>query len=508
MSSFFKFIIILLIGILLPLFSIATEECEWSETYHYWWKQHFSEQNRYNLGLPNSDPDNDKINNFQEYAFLLSPVQSNLNWCTISGSSNITFEYLRPKNIIDIDYNHWCGKNLFHLTYSIPNIFISNNVEKVFFTKTDQTTYFFKTTLKYTQGTNSPSIICWGDSLTDGGYPPFLRSLVDSNRDVFNMGIGAETSTQIKERMLGQLLKTPESLFVADGESIDLKTEPVIPPRLLMEHYRQYWEIYASRVDKINLVEFFINGIRAGQVKTPTKTFVTTDIVTFPTHLIAPNHPFSNGEKICFYGEEALPSNIVEGRAYYVQNSNNDFFEISEYPTNTPLTLLSDTITNILAISGYKMSWIGSGENINVKARTFTEHDGGVTIIWIGANNITQTNQIEKDIQTMIAHIKPLERRFIILTCLNNAVSAPKGTYGYTCLTNLNHWIKTTYPANALDVYSKLRSSYNPNNSQDIEDIKNGVIPSSLRIDNIHLNTTGNQLIASWVYQSITNRNW
>jgi lysophospholipase L1-like esterase len=49
---------------------------------------------------------------------------------------------------------------------------------------------------------------------------------------------------------------------------------------------------------------------------------------------------------------------------------------------------------------------------------------------------------------------------------------------------------------------------YNPQNLQDVLDVNNKTVPSSLRADYIHLNERGYELVAKSVLEYITNKGW
>ncbi|MBV5347895.1 hypothetical protein JZU46_06755, partial [bacterium] len=107
--------------------------------------------------------------------------------------------------------------------------------------------------------------------------------------------------------------------------------------------------------------------------------------------------------------------------------------------------------------------------------------------------------QAELDIATMVTTLG--HNKFVVLTALNGEYSDRYiGTTGYNQMMIFNNWIAATYPDNYIDIRTYLVSQYNASIPQDVIDHGHDIHPSSLRIDTIHLNLTGNTLVAIQVF--------
>jgi hypothetical protein len=132
-----------------------------------------------------------------------------------------------------------------------------------------------------------------------------------------------------------------------------------------------------------------------------------------------------------------------------------------------------------------------------------------ISVFWYGHNNDHDPATIKADIARSIAHLAPGNNRFIVLSMLNKAQPDElKGTPEYATLMQLNADLAAQYPDNYLDVRSWLIAHYDPNNWQDVIDVGNDTIPSSLRYDEIHLRNEGSVLVAQRVKQFIDAKGW
>lgn len=132
-----------------------------------------------------------------------------------------------------------------------------------------------------------------------------------------------------------------------------------------------------------------------------------------------------------------------------------------------------------------------------------------ISVFWYGHNNDNDPTTIKADIARSIAHLAPGNNRFIVLSLLNKAQPDElKGTPEYETLMQLNADLAALYPDNYLDVRSWLIAHYDPNNWQDVIDVGNDTIPSSLRYDEIHLRNEGSVLVAERVKQFIDDKGW
>lgn len=123
------------------------------------------------------------------------------------------------------------------------------------------------------------------------------------------------------------------------------------------------------------------------------------------------------------------------------------------------------------------------------------------TIIWAGQNNYSDTAIVLADIATMVAALG--HQNYVVLSVLNgNYPVLYKGTTGYNRLIRLNDSLATIYGDRFLNLRNYLVSQYNPSNAQDVIDYDRDIIPSSFRVDEIHMNKSGYDTIARFIYNN------
>lgn len=137
-----------------------------------------------------------------------------------------------------------------------------------------------------------------------------------------------------------------------------------------------------------------------------------------------------------------------------------------------------------------------------IRARMIADSDrqGNVAIIWAGRNNYADPVTVKADIAAMVASLG--HTRYLVLGILN-ASGEPLGNAGYNTIVALNQDLAELYGSRFVDIRAHLVSLYNPDDAQDVIDYGNSVTPSSLRYDNIHLNTKGYLAVAWKVYKTL-----
>jgi len=168
-------------------------------------------------------------------------------------------------------------------------------------------------------------------------------------------------------------------------------------------------------------------------------------------------------------------------------------------PYPTALSAITGYITINNGVGGYTSTQI---LNLFIAAPTQWPN---LTIIWSGRNDYTDTATILANIATMVADLG--HDGYLILSVLNgNYVPYEAvGGAGYNLIISLNNQLATIYGSKYLNVRSILVAAYNPSIPQDVTDHTNDIPPSSLRSDNIHLNTAGYALVASSINAVIAN---
>jgi lysophospholipase L1-like esterase len=121
-------------------------------------------------------------------------------------------------------------------------------------------------------------------------------------------------------------------------------------------------------------------------------------------------------------------------------------------------------------------------------------------IIWVGRNNFRYPEQVKADIALMISKLG--HQHYLVLSILNkNTPDELKGGKAYAILADLNHYLKETYGEHFIDVRAYLVDSYDAGSDNDIMNYDEDVAPASLRIDDLHLNAKGYDLVAQKVYE-------
>jgi lysophospholipase L1-like esterase len=171
------------------------------------------------------------------------------------------------------------------------------------------------------------------------------------------------------------------------------------------------------------------------------------------------------------------------------------------YPEKTGAVL-----TNVNAIN----KGVGGETSTQIKNRFLAapRYNSALTIIWVGHNNaagVGKQEEVEGDIQAIIAGLTG-GANYLVLT-LASGSSTDAGD-GYTNITAINNWIVSTYPNNHFPAKTFLQSHYDPNNAQDVIDIAQDRVPSSLRADATHLTPAADQMLAEAVASSLTAKGW
>jgi hypothetical protein len=115
----------------------------------------------------------------------------------------------------------------------------------------------------------------------------------------------------------------------------------------------------------------------------------------------------------------------------------------------------------------------------------------------------------------MIERQSPLQKRFLVLGETNSAAEAalPNPTSGATSVLVLNSRYRRQWGRRYVDVrgylinYGLSDAGVTPT-SQDIADIAAGIVPSSLRSDALHLNTSGYIIVAALVKLRLKELGW
>jgi lysophospholipase L1-like esterase len=154
---------------------------------------------------------------------------------------------------------------------------------------------------------------------------------------------------------------------------------------------------------------------------------------------------------------------------------------------------------------------VGGETSSQIAARVFADRSrsGWINIFWMGSNNVDQPAQIKADIAASIASLAGGNDRFLVLPVFNDAVPTEyRGTALYATIMQVNAELAAIYPQHYVDVRAFLVSQFDPWNAQDALDAQNDLVPSSMRIDDIHLNYKGQELAVQKVRDFINAKGW
>jgi hypothetical protein len=156
---------------------------------------------------------------------------------------------------------------------------------------------------------------------------------------------------------------------------------------------------------------------------------------------------------------------------------------------------------------------VDSQTSTEIAARQLADAASGrnawINIFWYGQNNPTDPLRIMLDIAASVAALAPGNNRFLVLSVVNDATpQASAGTPIHDTIVQLNRQLAAQYPNNSFDIRSYLVGRYDPGNAQDLVDLANDDVPSSLRIDEIHFNNNGSVIVASKLKELIDAHGW
>lgn len=137
--------------------------------------------------------------------------------------------------------------------------------------------------------------------------------------------------------------------------------------------------------------------------------------------------------------------------------------------------------------------------------------DDYVWTIWVGRNNYSETARIKADIADVVAFLKPLVKRFIVMGVINGNYPAEyTGQPGWTTITTLNADLAALYPDNFLDIRAILVAQGAPGGAYpDATNYSRDVPPAAIRADDIHLTyPVGNAIVAQSVKDFKISKGW
>ena len=157
----------------------------------------------------------------------------------------------------------------------------------------------------------------------------------------------------------------------------------------------------------------------------------------------------------------------------------------------------------------------------NVPAKyNYPEHPESIYLLWLGRNNSTQPDEIMRDAKAIISRMKKGNKRFAILPEFP-ADYEPTGSKGAEEIALINRLYKEVYPENyceidGVDLLQNFINHHNPKSEKDLADVKAGLTPSSLRLDNLHPSITkkesalyaGAEVNAEFIARFLKHKGW
>lgn len=138
-------------------------------------------------------------------------------------------------------------------------------------------------------------------------------------------------------------------------------------------------------------------------------------------------------------------------------------------------------------------------------------YDFRTVIIWAGNNDFRPEfrPQIDGNVTRMVDFLKTQDKRFFVIgMAIADYSDRHKGTPYYSDIMALHQKWRERWPDNFIDITPVLQRHYDPNNPTDVQNLLDGCTPSSLRVDNIHLNDAGWRIVANHIYELLKQRGW
>ena len=128
-----------------------------------------------------------------------------------------------------------------------------------------------------------------------------------------------------------------------------------------------------------------------------------------------------------------------------------------------------------------------------------------VALLWMGRNNFTQTDQIVADVRAAVDYQTSAQ---VLVLSLLNADGETRGTQFHDRVILANERLSQMYGKRFVDVRQALIDAADPQSPDDAADVAAGIIPRSLRVDTVHLNPRGYDIVARKVADTITSLGW
>lgn len=179
------------------------------------------------------------------------------------------------------------------------------------------------------------------------------------------------------------------------------------------------------------------------------------------------------------------------------------------------------TLTGATSLGAYTFTRDAAGTAVSLPGATpfipdaLVNYGSQIGVFWAGRNNFKTDapSVIVGNLQAMAGALRAYSKRYVVLSIPPDA-SETTGSGVRSQLDAANSALASAFPNSWLDIAAYLRSAQAftdagiSQTTQDTTDIANGVTPTSLRSDSVHLNDIGYRLVAAQVKNFLTSKGW
>jgi len=203
---------------------------------------------------------------------------------------------------------------------------------------------------------------------------------------------------------------------------------------------------------------------------------------------------------------------ITSMSSQFLSNSDTNAYYVSGIVNNVPCIITRTVVSTVetYVIRGAQNS------SASIPANSIFYPDSAynalptIQIFWWGRNNVPTLTGLDTLIDNAIS-IMPSPRRFLVIGVLP-ALNEIIGTTNYIAITAMNATLAANYPNNYIvstpPTTAEMSAIMYTPTTQDNIDIANGVFPTGMHNDNVHLNGYGYNIIANRVAKLINQYGW
>lgn len=152
---------------------------------------------------------------------------------------------------------------------------------------------------------------------------------------------------------------------------------------------------------------------------------------------------------------------------------------------------------------------VGGETSSAVRARMLARPRAGhaeAVVIWAGRNNVAEPSVVEADLEAMVASLAS-GSRYLILEIIRGGAEADRaGGADAGGIEQLNARLERRFGPHFVRLQTALLNHADRRIAGDRQDLSDGVVPGSLRVDAIHLNDMGQAVVAFAVDEALRTR--